>query len=90
MDQTAILFGGVIVSLVVQFAKNKFKLNAAGVLAFVAVLSLIGGGAYKALLAYGMWEAFVGVIVSAGAFYAFIIKNIKDLTSSSATDREAM
>lgn len=90
MDQVAIIFGGVIVSLVVQFAKNKLKLNAAGVLAFVAILSLLGGVAYKALLAYGMWEAFVGVVVSAGAFYAFIIKNIKDISASSPTDRETL
>lgn len=78
----AIIFGGVLVSLVVEFTKKKFNLNAAGVMIFVAVLSLLGGVAYKLLLTYGLWEAFIGVIASAGAFYAFIIKNVKDISSS--------
>lgn len=88
--ETAIIFGGVLVSLVVEFAKKKLNLNTAGVMAFVAVLALAGGVAYKALLAYGMWEAFVGVLVSAGAFYAFIIKNVKDIAADTSVDREAM
>lgn len=89
--EIALIFGGVIISLVVEFAKNKLKLNAAGVMAFVAGLSLLGGVAYKVLLAYGLWEAFVGVLVAAGAFYAFIIKNVKDLSASATgNDREAI
>lgn len=88
MDQIALIFGGVLVSLVVELVKGKFKLNAAGVMVFVAMLSVIGGIAYKTLLAYGMWEAFVGVLVSAGAFYAFIIKNVKDLSATSISERE--
>lgn len=84
------MFGGVLVSLLVELVKKKFNLNAAGVMLFVAVLSLIGGFAYKAMLAYGLWEAFIGVLVASGAFYAFIIKNVKDLSADAGTDREAM
>ena len=29
-----------------------------------------------------MWEAFVGVLVAAGAFYAFVIKNVKDVAQA--------
>lgn len=88
--EIALIFGGVLVSLVVEFVKNKFKLNAAGVMLFVAGLSLVGGVAYKVLLAYGMWEAFVGVLVAAGAFYAFIIKNVTDLSADTSSEREAI
>lgn len=86
--ETALIFGGVLVSLVVQFIKNKANLNAAGVMLVVAGLSLAGGLAYQALLHYGYWEAFVQVLVSAGAFYAFIIKNVKD--ASTSADRETI
>lgn len=78
----AIIFGGVLVSLIVELTKKKFNLNMAGTMVFVAVLSLVGGVAYKVLLAYGMWEAVIGVLAAAGAFYAFIIKNVKDIASS--------
>jgi len=81
-----LIFGGVIVSLIVQFAKTKLNLNVAGVMVVVAILSLVGGFAYKAMLAYGLWEAFIGVLTASGAFYAFILKNVKDLSESS--DRE--
>lgn len=87
--EIALVFGGVIISLVVELAKSKLKLNSAGVMLFVAILSLLGGVAYKVLLAYGLWQAFVGVLVASGAFYAFIIKNVKDL-SASGSDREAL
>lgn len=78
--EIALIFGGVLVSLIVELAKKKLKLNAGGIMLFVAVLSLFGGIAYKVLLAYGLWEAFIGVLVASGAFYAFIIKNVKDLS----------
>lgn len=86
--EIALVFGGVLVSLLVEFVKTKLKLSVFGVMVFVAVLSLIGGFAYQAMLAYGLWEAFIGVVVSAGAFYAFILKNVKDLSASA--DREAI
>lgn len=85
--EIALIFGGVLVSLVVQFVKSKFNLNAAGVMLFVAALSVVGGVAYQLLTHYGMWEAFVQVLLSAGAFYAFIIKNVKD--ASTPNDGEA-
>jgi len=84
--EIALVFGGIAVSLLIEFVKNKLKLSAFGIMATVVVLSLLGGLAYQALLAFGYWEAFIGVVASAGAFYAFIIKNVKDLSSSS--DRE--
>lgn len=86
--EIALIFGGILVSLVVEFAKNKLKLNTFGTMAFVAALSLIGGVAYKVLLAYGLWEAFIGVVASAGAFYAFIIKNVKDISASEIVNND--
>jgi len=87
--EIALLFGGVLVSLIVEVTKKKLNLNAGGVMVLVAILSLVGGFAYKAMLAYGLWEAFISVLVASGAFYAFIIKNVKDI-SPSGTDRETI
>ena len=86
--EIALIFGGVVVSLIVQFAKTQLKLTPFGTMALVAALSLAGGFAYQALLAYGYWEAFIGVVASSGAFYAFIIKNVKD--ASTETGRESI
>lgn len=84
--EIALVFGGIVVSLLVEAVKTKWRLNAFGIMVFVAVLSLLGGLAYQAMLHYGLWEAFIGVVASAGAFYAFIIKNVKD--ASASIDRE--
>lgn len=75
--ETGLIFGGVLVSLLVEFLKGKFKTGTTGTLAIVAILSLVGGIAYTLLTHFGMWESFVGVLVAAGAFYAFIIKTVK-------------
>jgi len=88
--EIALIFGGVVVSIIIQLVKTKLKLNAGGVMLFVVIFSLIGGAVYKALLTYGLWESFLSIIVSAGAFYSFIIKNIKDLSTDTAVERESI
>jgi hypothetical protein len=78
METTALVFGGIVVSALVEYIKRKAKLSTSGVLALVAGLSLIGGGIYVALVHFGYWESVVTVLMAAGAFYAFIIKNVAD------------
>lgn len=75
--ELALLFGGVVVSLIVEMIKTKLGGSTSATMAVVVILSLLGGVIYTALTYFQLWEAFLGIIISAGAFYAFIIKNIK-------------
>lgn len=70
------LLGGLVVTAIVEFAKRRFGLTTTGVLLLVLVLSFFGAGIYGALSRYGLWDAFLGVLVSAGAIYTFILKNV--------------
>lgn len=79
------MFGGVLVSLLVQYLKNKFKTNTAGTLGIVAILSLIGGAAYYFLQQYNMLDAVIQILVTAGAFYTFFLKNIVDAMQTTTT-----
>jgi len=80
--EIALVFGGVLISLVIQLLKKRLALTSTGVMVTVVVLSLLGGVAYRYLLSYGLWESFIAVITSAGAFYAFILKNISDVATT--------
>lgn len=76
--ELALLLGGVIVSLIIEAVKGHFGGSTTATMIAVVVMSLVGGIAYTLLTHFGLWESFIGVLVSAGAFYAFIIKNIKE------------
>lgn len=76
-----LLIAGAVVSLIVQFTKTKFKTNTLGTLGTVVALSIIGGGAMWYLQFAGLWDSFLQIAVSAGAVYAFILKNITDATA---------
>lgn len=77
METGAIVFGGIIVSLIVQYIKNKMGTATTGTMLWVVGLSLLGGLAYSVLVHFGYWQSVVGVLTAAGAFYAFVIKNTK-------------
>jgi hypothetical protein len=70
------IFLGVVVSTIVQFVKEKTKIPP---LAFVLGLSLVAAVAYSLLSRYGLWESFYQILVTAGAFYALIIRNVQGL-----------
>lgn len=74
--ELALVFGGVAVSLLVQWLKKAFGTAKVGTMTIVVVLALVGGIGFQLLSHYGLWEAFIQVLVSAGAFYAFIVKNV--------------
>ena len=66
------LFIGALVSLIVQALKGKSG-GPYWTLGALAVLSLGAAGVYTALVAAGYWETVCQVLVTAGAFYAFVI-----------------
>lgn len=70
------MVGGVLSSLLVEWLKSVFNVSGKWVVLIVAVVSLVAALIYKTLLFFGYWEAFLGILMTAGAFYAFIIKNI--------------
>ena len=76
MDLT-LIFGGVVVSLIVQFAKNYFTTSRVGTLAVVVGLSLLGGAASWYLQYAGLLDSFLQILASSAAIYAFIVKNVE-------------
>ena len=64
---------GIGVSLVIQTLKNVLKLGEYGTLAALFVLALAGAGIYTWLVDAGLWESVWQILVTAGAFYSFII-----------------
>ena len=74
----ALLFGGVVVSLIVQAIKKYAGTDTPGTLISVVVLSILGGVGFWYLQHANLWNAFLEIIISCGAVYAFIIKNVED------------
>lgn len=72
-----LVIAGVLISSLVEYLKRKFRTSRKGTFALIAVIAILGASAFKALAFYGLWEAFFGILVIAGAFYAFIIKNVE-------------
>lgn len=80
--ETGLFFGGILVSLLVTFIKSKVKTGAFGSMLIVAGISMAGSLAYTALVHFGYWEAFLKIVITAGAFYAYITKNVKDVVDN--------
>lgn len=87
--EIALIFGGALLSLVIEFVKTKLNLNSTSIMLLVMVLALVGGVGYKLLLAYNLWESFLGVLIASGAFYTFIIQNIKKSNEPVIDNKEA-
>lgn len=77
--ESALIFTGIGVSLLVEFIKTKFNLSTTGNLALVAALSLVGAVAYFFFDKYGLMESVLQILATAGAFYAFIIRPVQKL-----------
>ena len=72
-----IIFGGVVVSLLVQALKKMFGTDRLVTITICIGLSLLGGLAYTLLNRFGMWEQAVQIFAVSGAFYAFVIKSFE-------------
>lgn len=68
---------GVIISLIVQSLKKTFGMEGGKVIAYCVILSLFGAGAYVGLVEVGYWDTVREVLITAGAFYAFVVKSVE-------------
>lgn len=68
---------GAFVSLIVQAVKGKAG-GEYSTLAVLAVLSLGAAGLYTALVSVGYWDTVYQVLLTAGAFYAFVIERFTE------------
>lgn len=68
---------GALVSLIVQFLKKKLGTDTMGTMFAVLMISFIGAAAYVLLVDTPIWQTLLQVIITAGAFYTFIIKRFE-------------
>lgn len=68
---------GAVVSILVQWLKNKFGTDSFWTIGIVAVLSLAAAGIYTFLVAVGYWQEVVAIFITAGAFYTYIIQRFE-------------
>lgn len=73
---------GVVVSGIVQYVKTAFGTTSGATLAILAGISLLGAALYTWLSAAGYWDALYNILVTAGAFYTFIIARFENKTPS--------
>lgn len=66
------------ISLFIQWLKHSLNLKGYAVLGAVVVISIAASAVYTFLVYKGLWETFYTVLVTAGAFYAFIIKRFDE------------
>ena len=69
---------GVGVSSLVQFIKNKYGTTTTGTLAILAGISVLGAGLYTWLSSAGYWDSIYNILVTAGAFYTFILARFEN------------
>lgn len=75
--ESILVFSGMAVSLFIELLKTQFKLSGLETGFVVFILSLISAVVYYLLNMYGLLEAVIQILATAGAFYAFIVKNLK-------------
>lgn len=71
------IFLGVVVSGLIQWLKNKYKTGEYVTLLILAGISLVGAGLFTWLSSAGYWDVVYNVLVTAGAFYAFVLKRFE-------------
>lgn len=80
------LFLGVIVSIIAQIAKKILGPGEWKSLALVAGLSLGAAAVYQLFTYLGYWELVQQILITAGAFYAFVISRFPDASNSSVSE----
>jgi hypothetical protein len=78
---------GAFISLVVQALKKQG--SAFWTMATLVVLCLTAAGVYTALASVGYWDTVYQVLVTAGAFYAFVIQRFEGKELFSADEVES-
>ena len=77
MDITSYIVIGAVVSVIVQFLKNKFGTESQWTLLIVAGLSVVAGSIYFLLKDTSYWQSIISVLVYAGAIYTYILKRFE-------------
>lgn len=67
---------GAAVSLLIQWVK-KYGKNQWTTLLFLLIASLVASSLYTLLVDVGYWETVASIIMTAGAFYAFILQRFE-------------
>lgn len=78
LDMGSLVLVGVAVSLVVQIIKDRLGATRYGTQIAVLALSVLCGGVYVLLNETPYWETFLQILLAAGAFYAFIIRQFEN------------
>ena len=68
---------GSVVSLFVEWLKSKSNMGEYQTLGAVLGMSIIGAIVYTFLVEAGYWRAVASILVTAGAFYTFVIARFK-------------
>jgi hypothetical protein len=77
MDLTSYIVIGAVVSVIVQFLKNKYGTASQWTLVIVAGLSIVAGTIYFLLKDTIYWQSVISILGFAGAIYTYIIKRFE-------------
>jgi uncharacterized membrane protein len=64
---------GSVVSILVQYLKTQFGTSEYKTLAVLLFVSLVAAFIYTYLVAQGYWQTVSAILLTAGAFYSFVI-----------------
>lgn len=71
---------GIIVSLLTQWLKSAFPTQGWKTMFVLIGVSVFSAVVYTYLVSVGLWDTIVSVLVTAGAFYAFVIQRFENPT----------
>jgi membrane associated rhomboid family serine protease len=77
MDFTAYIVIGAVVSVIVQFLKNKYGTENYITIIIVAGISVVAGSLYFFLKDTNYWQGIVSILGFAGAIYTYILKRFE-------------
>ncbi|HBI50253.1 MAG TPA: hypothetical protein DDY21_00165 [Candidatus Moranbacteria bacterium] len=77
MEILSLTIIGAVVSVIVQFLKNKYGTNTQGTLTAVILLSIFAGIGYYIIEQHELLPIVLQILAFAGAIYTFIIKRFE-------------
>ena len=77
MELTSYVIIGAVVSLIVQYLKNKFETESKMTILIVIGISLVAGTIYFFLKDTNYWTAVLSILGFAGAVYTYIVKRFE-------------
>jgi len=77
MDILSFTVIGAVVSVIVQFLKNKYGTNTQGTLLAVIVISIVAGTGYFLVKETSLWQPILQILAFAGAIYTYILKRFE-------------